>query len=248
MHTCLIIDDDLPSTELLAEALGEIPEARLVGTAQTLAQAKPLIEKHRPDVIFLDMVFPDAPGQYADGSEWLAAMALPPETRVVFYTGYTRYIRDAFSLRAFDFLLKPLETADLRLIFQRLRLEPPQSRPLLPPARSQRALAITTVTNDKIILPPAEILYFRYDTVRKIWEVVLTSLKRYLLKRSTTASLLLEYGPAFFRTHKRFIINTDYLAMVTARNCILLPPFDNITEILISKNYRRPLFDRFYDI
>lgn len=243
----LIIDDDRAAILLLTEALGKRPEITSVATALTLEKGEEIIESESPDIIFLDMAFPDA-----DGAEWLGRTALPKHTKVVFYTCYSRYVHQAMKMRVFDFLLKPFDDTELGIILDRLKLERNGegegggNLPLLRPER--RPLAVTTVTNAKVILAPADILYFRYHPDRKLWEVVLISLKRWLLKRQTTAKLLLDSSPDFVRTHKRFIINLNYLAMIQGQDCLFLPPYESLTEVKISKNYRRELFERFYDI
>ena len=114
--------------------------------------------------------------------------------------------------------------------------------------KGSRLLSITSVTNSKVIVNPSDIVYFRYLAERKIWECVFYSLKRIILKRQTTAETILGFGPDFVRTHKHFIVNVRYIGIINGNDCILLPPLDNITEIKISKTYRRELMDRFYDI
>lgn len=203
-----------------------------------------------PDVIFLDMKFPDS-----NGLEWYGSAPIPASTFVIFYTAYQRYIHDALSGKVFDFLLKPFEPEELTIILRRIaasparrRLPPSDSIPLNPRPSSPRCIAITTITNDRVIVSPADILYFRYDSERKLWECVLTSLRRFILKRQSTADIITNFGQDFVRTHKRFIVNISYLAMISGMDCTLLPPYDEITEIKISKAYRKDLLDRFYDI
>lgn len=244
-----IIDDDRDSIELLQQALSQRPDVELTTIATDLASGTAMMTKNTPDLLFLDIEFPDS-----NGIDWLEQAGLPYNMKVVFYTSYRRYIHQAMRIRIFDFLLKPVEKSDLDLILNRYQLEhnalPYQSAPACAPRdlNAGTLLSITTITNDKVIMPPSGILYFRYDSERKLWEVVTTSCKRYILKRHTTAESILNYGDKFVRTHKVFIINLDYLGMISGSNCILLPPFDNINEIKISKNYRRPLLDRFYDL
>ncbi len=250
----LIIDDDLPSIRLLAEELSRREDIELCGSAETLAEGERLIAKHMPDVIFLDMKFPEG-----NGLAWYEESTLPENTKVVFHTCYQRYIHDALSLRVFDFLLKPFEASELDVIIQRLRslpkenggakiqsLETPNIHPDAP--NGARLLSITSVTNSKVIVNPSEIVYFRYLSERKIWECVFYSLKRIILKRQTTAETILGYGKDFVRTHKHFIVNVRYIGIINGNDCLLLPPLDNITEIKISKTFRRELLDRFYDI
>ena len=250
----VIIDDDLPSLNLLAEELAQRDDIELCATAQSLEDGENAIAKHQPDIIFLDMQFPEG-----NGLTWYEDTPLPEHTKVVFHTCYQRYIHDALSLKVFDFLLKPFEPNELDVIIKRYRnLERTQNKPVtpmgamanLPPMSggNNRMLSITSVTNSKLIVNPADIVYFRYMSDRKIWECVFYNLKRIILKRQTTAETILGYGPDFVRTHKQFIVNVRYVGIINGNDCILLPPLDNITEIKISKTFRHDLMDRFYDI
>ncbi|MDE6741552.1 MAG: LytTR family DNA-binding domain-containing protein [Muribaculaceae bacterium] len=250
----VIIDDDLPSTRLLSEELSRRDDIDLCATAESLPEGEKTIAKHKPDLIFLDMKFPEG-----NGLAWYEETKLPDNARVVFHTCYQRYIHDALSLRVFDFLLKPFDPSELDVIINRLRNIDTQLQKHIPsfhtnptytdaPSSNRRLLSITSVTNSKVIINPADIVYFRYMSERKIWECVFYNLKRIILKRQTTAETILGYGPDFVRTHKQYIVNVRYVGIINGNDCILLPPLDNITEIKISKTYRRELMDRFYDI
>lgn len=250
----VIIDDDIPSIRLLAEEIAKRNDIELCDTAETLQAGEKAIAKHQPDLVFLDMKFPEG-----NGLAWYEEAALPEHTKVVFHTCYQRYIHDALSLRVFDFLLKPFDPSELDVIIKRYHnLNNSLAKANAPNCHSSvyvpthagapRLLSITSVTNSKVIVNPADIVYFRYMSDRKIWECVFYNLKRIILKRQTTAETILAYGPDFVRTHKQYIVNVRYVGIINGNDCILLPPLDNITEIKISKTYRRELMDRFYDI
>ncbi|MDE7347209.1 MAG: LytTR family DNA-binding domain-containing protein [Muribaculaceae bacterium] len=252
--TAVIIDDDIPSIRLLAEELSRREDIQLCATAESLKEGENIIYKYQPDLIFLDMKFPEG-----NGLTWYEETTLPEHSKVVFHTCYQRYIHDALSLRVFDFLLKPFDPSELDVIIRRFKdLDKPQQKPdtiigAIPTfsttqSNHPRLISITSVTNSKVIVNPADIVYFRYMSERKIWECVFYNLKRIILKRQTTAETILGYGPDFVRTHKQYIVNVRYVGIINGNDCILLPPLDNITEIKISKTYRRDLMDRFYDI
>ena len=252
--TAVIIDDDLPSIRLLAEELSRREDIELCATAESLNEGENIIARYQPDLIFLDMKFPEG-----NGITWYENTKLPEHSKVVFHTCYQRYIHDALSLQVFDFLLKPFDPSELDVIIQRYRsLDRPQQcnrvglgmyqSSIRSHSNAPRLISITSVTNSKIIVNPADIVYFRYMSERKIWECVFYNLKRIILKRQTTAETILGYGPDFVRTHKQYIVNVRYVGIINGNDCVLLPPLDNIGEIKISKTYRRDLMDRFYDI
>lgn len=244
-----IIDDDQPSIDLLAEALSAHSEVTLCGTATDLESGLRMVASCRPDILFLDIEFPGA--MAID----LVGPGRGDQMKIVFYSAYGKYLLEALRKGVFDFLLKPMVPGDLEMILSRFKLERsqillpgPRSLELRMPTADSRPLSIVTITNERVIVSPSAIVYFRYDADRKIWEAVLNNLQRHMLKRHTTADTILNYGQNFVRTHKAFIVNTSYLALVGQTECRLLPPLEHITEIKISKGYRRDLLDRFYDI
>lgn len=261
----LIVDDDRLSREVLVKALGDYDWVRISGEAGSVEEALRLAEDIVPDLIFLDVELNDKSG--LDIMDRLREVSAA-DVKIIFYTSYKKYLMQALRLEAFDFLLKPIDPEELKLIMNRCRLDetsrrkaespigdrmadyPATSSPLMPgamqPARA--GLSVTTITNDRMILFPRDIVFFRYDPGRKLWEVVLTSLQHFILKHNTTADTILNYGPQFARTHKSFIVNVAFIGMISGNECRLIPPYDKLVDIRISKIYRRQLLDRFYDI
>lgn len=251
-----IIDDDAAAVKVLENALKTLgTHVEICGTAHTLAEGHTLIAEEMPDLTFLDIEFP---GEEETGLDLIGLdKKYGGNMEVVFYTSYNKYLINALRMQAFDFLLKPVDIEELKIIMRRYMMERgrPASATIYAPGliggrdrADSRALAITTVTNDRIIVSPASIVFFKYDSGRKVWEVVMSNLQRHILKRHTTADVILNYGPDFIRTHQTYIVNVAYLGMITNNTCTLLPPFNDITEIKISKSFRRQLLDRFYDL
>lgn len=248
----IIIDDDQGSVDVLAEALGNHPEIKLAGSAPSARSGLKLLKEQRPEIVFLDIEFDED-----SGLDLLTELREDPDRsltpKVVFYTSYKKYLIQAIRFKAFDFILKPFSKHELDLVLKRYFAEAtlPDTLPAplpLPECGSKKTLSITTITNDKVIVATSDIIYFKYDSTYKLWEVVLTSLKHFILKRHTTADVILSSSPKFVRTHKSYILNLDYLACISGNDCQLLPPFDSITEIKISRGYRKGLLDRFYDL
>ncbi|MBT2619140.1 response regulator, partial [Bacillus sp. ISL-78] len=70
-------------------------------------EAKSLIEKERPEIIFTDVKMPGMGG--IELIEWLDSISYPG--KVIFITGYNdySYMRKAIQHSSFDYLLKPIE-------------------------------------------------------------------------------------------------------------------------------------------
>lgn len=62
--TAIVIDDDLDTVELFSEYL-ELKGIHILAKGYDGKQAVELYEKHRPDVIFLDIMMPQYNGFYA---------------------------------------------------------------------------------------------------------------------------------------------------------------------------------------
>lgn len=252
----LIVDDDRQSIEVLKEGLMQHPDVEVISTAVSMSQGFALIKEHKPDILFLDIELNDASGlqllEALSGDESLKDM------KTVFYTSYNKYLIQAIRYQAFDFILKPFDASDLLLILNRYRMMRADHNPSSVCAETtpvgncfcneEKKLSVTTITNDKIILSISDILYFKYDSNSRLWEMVLNTLQRFILKRHTTAEVILSVSSSLVRTHKSFILNISYLSRITSNGCVLLPPYDNISELKISKAYKRQLMDRFFDI
>jgi len=248
----IIIDDDPASVEVLANGLQTYKWAKLCGTATTVEEGKEMINTVHPDIIFLDIEFKDESG--IDIADMLKGR-MEKSMKIVFYTSYRKYLIQALRLDAFDFLLKPFDSNELSVIMNRWLIEQGSQesdrRTDVRYALSSRQappLSITTVTNDRLILPASRIVFFKYDSERKIWEVLLDNLKRVILKKQTTSDTIVNYGTDFVRTHKAYIVNIRYISMLSGSNCILIPPYDRLGNIRISKTYRHELLEHFYDL
>ena len=79
----------------------------VVGTADTCASGVSLLQKEKPDLLFLDVMLPDG-----DGFSVLEHYK-NQHTAVIFVTGYQEYAIQAMRMSAVDFLVKPVKTDEL---------------------------------------------------------------------------------------------------------------------------------------
>lgn len=113
----VIVDDDKQAGLDLKDRLLRNYKIEVAGVALNGLEGLSLVNKHRPDVLFLDVQLPDISGldfldridDFTDG-----------ECRVVMFTAYDKFILPAFRKKAFDVLLKPIDNKDLALIMARL--------------------------------------------------------------------------------------------------------------------------------
>jgi two-component system LytT family response regulator len=100
----LIVDDELLARERLRQLLQDEPEIELLGECADGNEAVEAIQKHSPDLIFLDVQMPEL-----DGFGVLQAMTRTPAPVVVFVTAHDKFALRAFEVHAADYLLKPFD-------------------------------------------------------------------------------------------------------------------------------------------
>ena len=98
----VIADDQPMARERLTALLSEEPDVQVVAACASGAEAVSAIERHRPDLVFLDMQMPEL-----DGFGVIAAVGPERMPSVVFVTAYDEFALRAFDVHALDYLLKP---------------------------------------------------------------------------------------------------------------------------------------------
>jgi two-component system LytT family response regulator len=111
---CILIDDERLARAKLRSMLNGHTEIQIVGEADSVRSAVELIERERPDVIFLDIQMPGETG--FDLLERVDATF-----RIIFVTAFDEYAIRAFEVNALDYLLKPVSPARLARSIERLK-------------------------------------------------------------------------------------------------------------------------------
>ncbi|QEE26613.1 response regulator transcription factor [Terriglobus albidus] len=125
----LLIDDERRARAEMRRLLGAHPEVTIAGEAANVSEAKEMITRERPDLLFLDVEMPGATG--FDLLDEIASREQTPA--VIFTTAFDRYALRAFEVRAADYLLKPVTPERLKAALEHVRTEDrsePQKLPL----------------------------------------------------------------------------------------------------------------------
>jgi two-component system, LytTR family, response regulator len=144
----LIVDDEHHARDELALMLAEHADFEVVGACSNAVEALRMINRAKPDVVFLDVQMPRISGMELVGM-------LDPDTmpRVVFVTAHDQYAVAAFEENAFDYLLKPLERARLAKTLARIR----------------ETYAARVPPNDQLLPALTQIPCFLGDRIRLVW-------------------------------------------------------------------------------
>ncbi|WMI69886.1 LytTR family DNA-binding domain-containing protein [Mangrovimonas sp. YM274] len=115
----LIIEDEKPSARRLQRMLDNIgvkADTLLHSVEESITwfQSNP-----HPDLIFLDI-------QLSDGLSFEIFEAVTITSPVIFTTAYDAYALQAFKLNSIDYLLKPIDTAELKIAVEKYQQRLPQ--------------------------------------------------------------------------------------------------------------------------
>ncbi|AIT81033.1 LytR/AlgR family response regulator transcription factor [Novosphingobium pentaromativorans] len=114
-HTAVVAEDeDVLREELICHLKQLWPTLKIVGAAGDGIKALSLVERFKPDVVFLDIQMPGLTGIDV-------ARQIDGHCHVVFATAYDEYAVAAFEQGAVDYLMKPYDLARLAQAVERVR-------------------------------------------------------------------------------------------------------------------------------
>jgi len=205
----ILIADDDPGMRTVMRKLVEKSEGyTLVGVAEDGNQLLELYEETRPDVVLMDVEMPGMTGIECAK----VIQDRNPRTVLIFATAHEEYMRSAFEVYAFDYLVKPFRAEralnTLSLIRERLtaRAEPAPVRPAHNAASGRLMLkhrdGLSFVDVPSILLIQREerssVIYLA-DGTRYVTGDPLSELEERLPESM------------FFRSHKSYIVNLNHL-------------------------------------
>ncbi len=114
MINTIIVDDERLAREGLKNMLKEFPEIQIVAEASNVDEALEMIDKLKPQLLFLDINMPEK-----TGFDLLEELIETPV--VIFTTAYNEFAIKAFEINALDYLLKPIGNDRLREAVQKAK-------------------------------------------------------------------------------------------------------------------------------
>lgn len=105
----LIIEDEKPAAHKLKRLLGEInPDIEIIDVLKSVEDSiNWFLHNPKPDLIFMDI-------QLEDGICFEIFEKKPIHTPIIFTTAYDEYTLKAFKVNSIDYLLKPIDSDELK--------------------------------------------------------------------------------------------------------------------------------------
>jgi len=218
MLRCLIVDDEKPARDEILYILEEIDDVEVAGEASHGIEALELIEKIRPDVVFLDIQMPQMSG--IEIAKRILEKGL--ELMIIFVTAYDQFALDAFEVNAIDYLLKPICEDRLKRTIQKIATLKSNKEGLnydklsrlikdMSPSKSSSPWISVFYKNKLIPIETKDIVYI---TVEDKNTVIVTEKGKFEINY-TLNELMDKLDPnLFFRSHKSYIVNLKYIESI----------------------------------
>lgn len=211
MLKTIIIDDELKSRESLEILIKDFCQnVTVMALCANISEGIEAINKHEPDIVFLDIQL-----QRETGFDLFSKLS-EVKFEVVFTTAYSEYAIKAFKYSAIDYLLKPIDIAELTHAIGRVEKKRTAGDMDL---RLQNLMHhLSKATKTKLALPTTEGLSFVeipqviYCEASSNYTVIHTvNGEKHLVSRTLKEyeQLLAEHN--FFRIHNSFLINMEYI-------------------------------------
>lgn len=240
----LIIEDEPFAQQELIRLLHLCDESiRVLDRIDSVEESIRWLQSHPwPDLIFMDI-------QLSDGISFEIFNELEMQSPVIFTTAYDEYAIRAFKVNSLDYLLKPIEEADLKKSLDKYRqlremfrrkgsfLSQDQVEDLLQLYKpSYKSRLVTRMGSQILHLAVPEMVYLYSED--KITFVIMTNGKRYMLGYTLDQLERMLDPSVFHRLNRKYIAHIQSIGTIhkyfnSRLKVTLKPPVTD--EILISR-------------
>jgi two-component system LytT family response regulator len=198
MLRAIVIDDEESGIEMVKMlALRNAAFVRVVAYTSVPEEGITLIEDYKPDVVFLDISMPTM-----SGFELLARLTFR-NFKLIFTTAHREYALAAIKQKAYDYLLKPIDTEDFKKCIEDLYSERQAAKGAAKP--NATAVIEVQVKDGIIYIKQKEII--RLEASRSYTEFYLDNGQRHVASKSLREFEAKLDADLFYRCHKSHIIN-----------------------------------------
>ena len=239
----VIVEDEPIARAQLRDLLGDVDWIDCVGEASDGVSAISVIDRMRPDLVFLDIEMPEL-----SGLEVLRRIEHDPA--IVFTTAYDKFAVAAFELEAIDYLLKPFGRDRLLAALERVRRAVREEGDLAVGRRAHEALNQLSGTEpltrifvrDRGRIVPIAVRDIERLEADDDYVAVHARGRRYLVYLNLS-EFEARLDPALFlRIHRSHIVNLDWVAALSNYDATRLQvELRDGTKLLASRTRSREL-------
>jgi len=233
----IVVDDERLSRRDMLAMLEPVADVETIGEAETAAEARRLISELQPDLAFLDIRMPEE-----DGLQ-LAASLDGHNPLIIFTTAVTTRALEAFSVKAVDYLLKPVEPDRLEAALERARilLSSRPSNGSEAPSKYLKRLVVRDGRN-VFFVKTSDLVWFESEENY----VRLHLLGKNALSRCTLSALHAQLDPeVFIQVRRDAVLNLDFIERAEQiHDRRILLHMGGGHQIVASRSCSKAIFDK----
>lgn len=222
MYKVVIIEDEYHLREALSLLLEMAisGQMQIVGYAEGLPDAVTLIDKLKPDIVFMDIKLKNG-----TGFEVLNRIN-HKDFYLIFTTAYEEYAVRAFKFNAIDYLLKPIDPDELKSTIRRIENN---GRKYVNFDSLMSLSAESGNIPERIVLPTQEAMHVvklknivRCETSGSYTTFFLENNKKIIVSKPLKYYEEILAPPGFMRVHQSHLINVDFITSYSKDGIITL--------------------------
>jgi DNA-binding LytR/AlgR family response regulator len=237
---CVIIDDEPLAVDVIESYLQQVGGMEIVAKITNPLDAITLLNKHKVDLVFLDIEMPNL-----TGIDLVKTLDNIPQ--FIFTTAYPQYALDGFNLNATDYLVKPIPFHRFLKAISRAKEKHELEQKSVANVSPAGILVTKPLDNFIFVKSEYEKIKINIDTIKYI-----QGLKDYIRIYSTTSNKailtlssfkdIMEKLPAsqFIRIHRSYIVNIEFIDALQKTNVVI----DKI-RIPIGETFKDEVMNRF---
>ncbi len=215
MLKAVIIDDEAKARRILNSFIDDYcKQVHVAGLAEDVMQGVKLIQKEQPDIVFLDIEMPGYNGfqllEFFDDINF----------EIIFVTAYSEFALKAFEVSAIDYLLKPLQIAQLVRAVEKVEKIKGNSLSQQRLTALQENLQAKKIM--KIVVPVSDgSLFINVDDITHLKaegsyvNIFLKDGNKVLVSKNIKDyENQLTEAEGFFRTHRSYLVNSRYIVNI----------------------------------
>jgi len=243
MKKVLIIDDENRTRELIAKMIDSFGlDVLAIPEGENVQSGIAAIEKHKPDIVFLDIQMPD-------GTGFDVLASIPEKTfEVIFITAHEEYAIKAIKFSALDYLLKPVDLSELKASLEKAintvddKSEHEQFDVLQNNMKPNEKKRLVLKTQESVHVVELDQI-IRCESDRNYTSFYLLDNKRILVSKTLKEYEMLLSGHNFLRVQQSHLVNLNYIDRYDKKNGGAVVMKDG-SEVPLSPAKREIFFQR----
>lgn len=225
--TTILIDDEEAAIQVLSNILVKSfsNEVEVINTSFNFDEGLTLVDRIRPDVVFLDIDIEDN----RSGFDFLKEMRkLGCNSKVIFVTAHEQFGIRALREEAFDYIVKPVDADDLRNVIQRLAIKNSKKECNFILINNKEALH--KILLDDLLYISAEGGYTEFHVENRP-RPILTSYNLSVIEKEISS-----ISNDFYRIHNSFFVNKSKIVTIKKKLTSKKIVLTNDIELPISRS------------